>query len=92
MHYTSEYLSWQMGFPGEEPAKLAMAFLDGMPIGCAGVTPRRLVQGGAVLPAYVLSFVGVAPLARGRGLAGSLYEALLDRRPAERLEREAAGP
>ena len=84
MHYSSEYLSWQLGFPGDDPAKLAMAFLKDVPIGCAAVTPRRLVQAGTFLPGYVLSFVAVDPSARGRGLAGALYQSLLDALPAHR--------
>jgi GNAT superfamily N-acetyltransferase len=84
MHYSSEYLSWQFGFPDEESARLAMAFVDGVPIGCAAVTPRRLAQAGAFLSAYVLSFVAVDPSVRGQGFAGALYQSLLDALPDER--------
>jgi GNAT superfamily N-acetyltransferase len=84
MHYSAAYVSWQLRFPDEGRAKLAVAFVKGLAIGCAAVTPRRLAQAGAFLSAYVLSFVAVDPSVRGQGVAGALYQSLLDALQDER--------
>jgi hypothetical protein len=47
-------------------------------IGFAGLTPRRIRFNHRPAAAYVLSFVAVHPVCRGRGLAAGLYAALLD--------------
>ena len=78
LHYTSSYLHWQFGFPGPPKAEIAIASIDGAPVGCIGVTPRRFLRDKPVV-GYVLSFVAVDPTARGRGIAAAMYRALLEK-------------
>src|SRR6187549_26368 len=77
LDYSAAYLAWQFGFPGRLEPVVALAFLDGQPVGCAAATQRALVHNGRRIDAYVLSFVAVDPSARGHGLAGALYAGLL---------------
>lgn len=76
LHYTADYLRWQLGFPGT-PAPCVLAREGGEPAGFIGLAPRRFRFRGAETDGYVLSFVAVRPAFRGRGLAGELYAELL---------------
>jgi hypothetical protein len=78
LHYSADYLSWQFSFPGQLPNRAAIASIDDRAVGCVAVTSRRFAVGGAPFSAYVLSFVAVDPVARGRGLAAQMYSKLLD--------------
>src|SRR5687767_1037726 len=83
LHYSADYLSWQFSFPGQLPNRAAVAFIDDRAVGCVAVTSRTFALGGAPFSAYVLSFVAVDPIARGRGLAAQMYSRLLDTITAE---------
>lgn len=72
LHYTADYLRWQLGFPGPG-ALAAMAREGGEPAGFIGLAPRRLRFRGAETDGYILSFVAVRPKFQGRGVAGALY-------------------
>lgn len=83
LRYSPEYLAWQFRFPGHLPNRAAMAFLDNQTAGFVAVTPRRLAYAGTPFWAYVLSFVAVHPVARGRRIASMLYANLLDSIPVD---------
>ncbi|AGP39956.1 GNAT family N-acetyltransferase [Sorangium cellulosum] len=76
LHYTADYLRWQLGFPGPAP-RAVLARERGEPAGFIGVAPRRFRFRGATSPGYVLSFVSVRPKFQGQGLASRLYGELL---------------
>ncbi|WP_437568198.1 GNAT family N-acetyltransferase [Sorangium sp. So ce542] len=76
LHYTADYLRWQLGFPGPAP-RAVLAREGGEPAGFIGVAPRRFRFRGATSPGYVLSFVSVRPKFQGQGLASRLYGELL---------------
>jgi len=77
LSYSAEYLAWQLSFPGELTPKAVAAFSGGEAVGFAAATVRRLDSGQGRFWAYVLSFVGVLPEARGAGAARGLYSVLL---------------
>jgi GNAT superfamily N-acetyltransferase len=77
LHYTPEYLQWQMSFPGPAAAPAAAAFVDSVPAGFAGSTHRRLRHGPDVFDVLLVSFVAVHPDFRNRGIASGLYRTLL---------------
>ena len=77
LHYTPEYLRWQMSFPGSMPAPAAAAFVDSIPAGFAASTHRRLRHGPELADVLVVSFVAVHPKYRNRGIAAGLYRTLL---------------
>jgi GNAT superfamily N-acetyltransferase len=89
LHYTPEYLRWQMSFPGPTPtlasAPAATAFVDSTPAGFAGSTHRRLRHGSQVIDILLVSFVAVHPDFRNRGIAAGLYRTLLAAIAATRL-------
>jgi hypothetical protein len=78
LDYSAEYLEWQFTFPGVLEPKLVVGFLDDDALGCAAVTQRGFLLEGTHVDAYVLSFVAVDPVARGRGLAAAIYAGLLE--------------
>lgn len=77
VHYSAEYLAWQLSFPGPEPLAVGTIDPEGVLVGFAAATPRRLRLGETLDFAYLLSFVAVHPQQRGEGLAAHLYAALL---------------
>jgi hypothetical protein len=83
LHYSTDYVAWQLSFPGIMPPRLAMAFSRERPVGCIGVTPRTFIHGGDTVAGYVLSFVAVDPAVRGLGVAARLYETLLRGLPVD---------
>ena len=76
-------MRWQLTFPGNLPARLALASGNRKPVGCAGLTPREFFLAGRRVEGYLLSFVAVDPVSRGHGLAARLYETLLSGLPRE---------
>ncbi|EYF01139.1 Archaeal seryl-tRNA synthetase-related sequence [Chondromyces apiculatus DSM 436] len=77
LNYSDAYLDWQLRFPGAKSIAVtarASAEIGGF----AAITPRRLRLRGEASLAYLLSFVAVRPAFRGRGVAGKLYDELLD--------------
>jgi GNAT superfamily N-acetyltransferase len=85
LHYTPEYLRWQMSFPGPGPAPAAAAFVDSNPAGFAASTHRRLRHGSEIIDVLLVSFVAVHPDFRSRGIAAGLYRTLLPAIAATRL-------
>jgi GNAT superfamily N-acetyltransferase len=85
LHYTPEYLQWQMSFPGPGAAPAVAAFVDSNPAGFAGSTHRRLRHGPEVIDVLLVSFVAVHPDFRNRGIAAGLYRTLLAAIAAARL-------
>lgn len=85
LHYTPEYLGWQMSFPGPVAAPAVAAFVDSKPAGFAGSTHRRLRHGMEVIDVLLVSFVAVHPDFRNRGIAAGLYRTLLAAIGATRL-------
>ena len=85
LHYTPEYLRWQMSFPGPVAAPAVAAFVDSVPAGFAGSTHRRLRHGPEVVDVLLVSFVAVHPDFRSRGIAAGLYRTLLAAIAATRL-------
>ena len=77
LHYTPEYLRWQLSFPGPLAAPAVAAFVDSNPAGFAGSTHRRLRHGPEVIDVLLVSFVAVHPDFRNRGIAAGLYRTLL---------------
>ncbi|MGH9467132.1 MAG: GNAT family N-acetyltransferase [Terriglobales bacterium] len=77
LRYTPEYLRWQMSFPSVAGAHSAMAFDEDEPVGFAGTSARRLRNGDMGFEAVIVSFVGVRPGWRSRGIAAGLYRTLL---------------
>jgi predicted acetyltransferase len=61
-----------------EPDRAFAAFDDGRIVGCAGVfTQRMVVPGGALVPTAGITFVGVLPTHRRRGILRALMDAML---------------
>ena len=85
LHYTPEYLHWQMSFPGPAEAPAVAAFVDSSPAGFAGSTHRRLRYGPEIVDVLLVSFVAVHPDFRNRGIAAGLYRTLLAAIAAARL-------
>lgn len=77
VHYSAEYLAWQLSFPGPEPLAFGAVEVDGSLSGFAAATPRRLRLEETTDYAYLVSFMAVHPERRGEGLAARLYPALL---------------
>jgi GNAT superfamily N-acetyltransferase len=77
LHYTPEYLRWQLSFPGPVQAPAVAAFVDSTPAGFAGSTHRRLRHGRDAIDVLLVSFVAVHPDFRNRGIAAGLYRTLL---------------
>ncbi len=77
LHYTPAYLHWQLSFPGPVLPPAAAAFVDSKPAGFAASTHRRLRHGPEVFDVLLVSFVGVHPDFRNRGIAAGLYRTLL---------------
>ena len=85
LHYSPEYLHWQLSFPGPIPAPAVAAFVDSNPAGFAGSTHRRLRHGPESIDVLLVSFVAVHPDFRNRGIAAGLYRTLLAAIAATRL-------
>ena len=83
LHYSADYLGWQFAFPTLLPRVCAMAYLDDRPVGCIAVTPRRFAIARETFAGYVLSFLAVDPIAKGRGLATAMYAAVLEALPLD---------
>ena len=67
-----------------EPDRTFAAFDDGRIVGCAGVfTQRMVVPGGGLVPTSGITFVGVLPTHRRRGI----FRELMNRMCAQALER-----
>ncbi len=81
LHYTEAYLRWQLGFPPADGigAVAVRAEAGSEWVGFAAATPRRVEVAGTPIDAHLVSFVAVAPEARGSGLGHRLYAVLLDR-------------
>ncbi len=77
LHYTPDYVRWQLSFPGTAPALAVLAREGNEPVGFAGSTPRRVRFGDVEREVHVVSFVAVRPRWGGRGLARQLYAELL---------------
>ncbi|MDQ6759064.1 MAG: GNAT family N-acetyltransferase [Acidobacteriota bacterium] len=77
LHYSPEYLQWQLSFPGEWPVPAIAAFSGSTPVGFAAGTHRRMRYQTTSLDAVVVSFVAVHPGHRNQGIAAGLYRNLL---------------
>src|SRR5215471_11502276 len=79
IRYTREYLEWQLAFPSAHENLPAVAAFDGStPIGFAAVTARRLRHGSRPFESGIVSFVAVRPMWRAQGIAGEIYQVLLE--------------
>src|SRR4051812_23588967 len=67
VHYSSEYLSWELGFPGETLA--VMAYADDKPVAFIAGVPRRLLLGANMHDVFLVSFHAVVP--EWQGLLGT---------------------
>ncbi len=77
LHYTPEYVRWQLTFPGN-PAPVALAaYDDSEAIGFIASTPRRMRLGPTAQEVAVVSFVAVLADRQRRGIAAALYARLL---------------
>lgn len=83
VHYSAEYLRFQLTYPGAPPGISVVAFDGDEPVGFAATTPRSVRIQGARATIHILSFVGVRPGWQRRGISAALYHALLDRTRAE---------
>ena len=79
LHYSPEYLAWQLSFPGPWPSPAAAAFDGSTLMGFAASTHRRIRAGHRSLDASLVSFVAVHPDHRNQGITGKLYATLLGR-------------
>jgi len=77
LHYSPEYVGWQLAFPGPCPAPAIAAFSGSTAVGFAASTHRRLRVGFAYRDILIVSFVAVDPAYRNQGIAGGLYQNLL---------------
>ena len=77
LHYSPEYLAWQLSFPGPWPAPGAAAFEGSTLVGFAASTHRRIQSGERSIEASLVSFVAVHPDHRNQGITGRLYAILL---------------
>jgi len=77
LFYSAEYLEWQLSFPGPFPVPAVAAFDGSKPVGFAASAHRRVRCGTAAIDAVIVSFVGVDPDFRSRGIAAGLYANLL---------------
>ena len=79
METTTALLAWHLTgvtFGSVRPFAVIATTGDRL-IGFAGATPRPLTCAGLYAVGYIVSFVSVAPSARGRGVAAQLYDQLL---------------
>jgi GNAT superfamily N-acetyltransferase len=75
--YSASYLNWQLTFPSEVDMP-AVAALDATElVGFAATSTRRIRFRAALFSVLIVSFVGVHPLYRNRGVGGGLYDVLL---------------
>lgn len=77
IHYSHDYLGWQLRFPGEPGALMAATFDGDRVTGVFGAVPRRMALGGRVQRLHLVSFLGVDPDYQRQGLARELYRVLL---------------
>ncbi|MCE5308235.1 MAG: GNAT family N-acetyltransferase [Acidobacteriales bacterium] len=77
LHYSQEYVSWQLGFPGPWPAPAVVALDGSTPVGFAASMHRRMRFRAATHDVLVVSFVAVLPRWRNQGVAAGLYRNLL---------------
>ncbi|HLV81406.1 MAG TPA: hypothetical protein VKT32_14060 [Chthonomonadaceae bacterium] len=78
LHYTPEYLRWQLSFPGSfSPLGLA-AYNDDEMIGFNGAITRRLRRRDFATEVYLVCFSAVHPAWRGSRAAGLLYKTMLE--------------
>jgi GNAT superfamily N-acetyltransferase len=78
IHYTAAYMAWQRTFPAPWQLPAAIALDCETLVGFAGTTARRLQHGSQVEWAIIVSFVAVKPHRQRLGIAGALYDTLLD--------------
>lgn len=76
IHYTPEYMRWQLSFPSSVPAPAIVALDGDTPVGFCSVTPRRFRASTHSWDSGIVSFVAVRPGWRGRGLSLALYHEL----------------
>jgi GNAT superfamily N-acetyltransferase len=77
LFYSPEYVKWQLSFPGTFTPPAVAAFEGSTLAGFAASTHRRVLYAAAVYHVLVVSFVGVDPDFRNRGIASGLYAFLL---------------
>jgi len=77
VHYTPNYLTWQLSFPSPSGLPCAAAFDGSKLVGFAGATARRLRHGAGDIYAAIVSFVAVHPDWRGQGAATGMYRILV---------------
>lgn len=80
LHYTPEFIAWQMSFPGSPPF-VGFRADRGELVACGGASFRQAIlpddASGAPFFLALISFVAVDPQWRGRGLAREVYRKLL---------------
>src|SRR5688572_22337560 len=76
VHYTAEYLRWQLSFPSPFPVPAFMAFDRTEPVGFAGMTARRFRCGTEVWDSGIVSFAAVRPQWRNSILGILVYKEL----------------
>jgi len=79
VHYTEEYLRWQLSFPSPFPIPAFMAFDGTEPVGFAGMTARRFRCGSDVWDSGIVSFAAVRPQWRNSVLGIVVYKELFSR-------------
>jgi GNAT superfamily N-acetyltransferase len=77
LFYSPEYVQWQLSFPGPFTPPAVAAFEGSTLAGFATSMHRRVRYAAAVYDVLVVSFVGVDPDFRNRGIASGLYAHLL---------------
>lgn len=77
IHYSLDYCGWQFRFPGAQPTLMAATFDGDRVVGVMAAVPRRMALGARVENVCLLSFLGVDPDYRRRGIARELYRVLL---------------
>ena len=77
LHYSPEYVSWQLDFPGPCEAPAVAAFVGSLPVGFAAGVHRRVRVAGEAVDVLVVTFVAVLPDYRGQGIVHALYARLL---------------
>lgn len=74
--YSDALMAWQFDAPGPE-ALAVSAHAGDEPAGVVGVSARRFRLGDEFVDGCLVSFLGVRPAFRGRGLAVRLYRELM---------------